>query len=328
MGTWRNFLLAGVAATMLLATACGASTQPTNTAVVQPAAGSVSASPSGSSGTSGLKTAGVLAVRDDSKLGALVTDSEGNTLYRFDADTPSPSKSNCEGDCATTWPPVSADDASASDSLNPDLLGWVARADGSKQLTLSGWPLYHYAKDAKAGDTNGQGVGDKWFAAAPDGKKSGVTRASLNVLDSPELGKILQDKNGKTLYLFTKDTPWPMKTACDATCLTKWTPAGLVTAKDAAAAGLPSDALFTFTTPNGTKQEAFNCWAAYTFKGDKEAGQTNGQGVGGVWFAIKKDITVDRGKTIPAAKAKAGSSATASSSASSEDSGDASDNGY
>jgi predicted lipoprotein with Yx(FWY)xxD motif len=304
---------------MLLATACGASTQPTTT-IVQPAAGSVSASPSGSTGTSGLKTAGVLSVRSDAKLGALVTDSEGNTLYRFDKDTPSPPKSNCDGDCATAWPPVSADDASASDSLNPDLLGWVARSDGTKQLTLSGWPLYRYSKDATAGDTNGQGVGGTWFAAAPDGKKSGVKRAALNVLDSPELGKVLQDKNGKTLYLFTKDHPWPMTTACDAACLQKWTPSGLVTTADVTALGLDPKVIFTFTTPNGTKQEAFNCWPAYTFKGDKEAGQTNGQGVGGVWFAIKKDIVVDRGKTKPAAKAKAGSSASASSSSSSSSS--------
>jgi predicted lipoprotein with Yx(FWY)xxD motif len=316
---------------MLLATACGASTQPTTT-VVQPAAGSVAASPSSSGATTALKTAGVLAVDSSSELGPLVTDSAGNTLYRFDADTPSPSKSNCDGDCATLWPPVSADDASASDSLNPDLLGWVARTDGSKQLTLSGWPLYYYAKDTAAGQTNGQGVGGKWFAAAADGKKAGVARKSVNVLDSPELGPILQDKNGKTLYLFTKDTPWPMKTACDATCLQKWTPSGLVTAKDIEALGLDPKTIFTFTTPNGTKQEAYNCWPSYTFKGDKEAGQTNGQGVGGVWFAIKKDIVVDRGKTIPAAKAKAGSSSDTSSDTSSADPSssatDAAANGY
>jgi predicted lipoprotein with Yx(FWY)xxD motif len=312
---------------MLLATACGASTQPTTT-VVQPAAGTVAASPSASGATAGaLESAGVLTVRDDSKLGSLVTDSAGNTLYRFDKDTPSPSKSNCVADCAVTWPPVSADDASASDNLNPDLLGWVARADGSKQLTLSGWPLYRYSKDTKAGDTNGQNVGGIWFAAAPDGKKAGVARKTVNVLDSPELGPILQDKNGKTLYLFTKDTPWPMKTACDATCLQKWTPSGLVSVKDIEALGLDPDTIFTFTTPNGTKQEAYNCWPAYTFSGDKEAGQTNGQGVGGVWFAIKKDIVVDRGKTPPAAKAKAGSSAS-SSAAASDAASDAAASGY
>lgn len=325
MGKWRTVLLAGVAATMLLATACGASTQPTTT-VVQPAAGSVAASPSGSGATDALESAGVLTVRDDSKLGALVTDSGGRTLYRFDADTPSPAKSNCDGDCAKLWPPVSADDASASDSLNPDLQGWVARTDGTKQLTLAGWPLYTYSKDAAAGDTNGQGVGGKWFAAAADGKKAGVARKTVNVLDSPDLGPILQDKNGKTLYLFTKDQPWPMKTACDATCLQKWTPSGLVSVKDIEALGLDPKTIFTFTTPNGTKQEAYNCWPSYTFNGDKEAGQTNGQGVGGVWFAIKKDIVVDRGKTIPAAKSQ-GSTASASAEAS-DSATDAAASGY
>ncbi|MGP4003884.1 SCO0930 family lipoprotein [Streptomyces sp. 8N706] len=334
MRKWRNVSLAGVAATMLLATACGAE-EPADTKLVQPAAGS--AAPKVGAGQAGQpaeageadaqepKAAGQLAVRADAKLGPIVTDSEGMTLYRFDKDTPDPAKSNCEGDCAKTWPPVPADDAEASASLNPDLLGSVARADGTKQLTLAGWPMYRYSKDTKAGDTNGQNVGGTWFASAPDGKKGGVERPALGVLDSPELGKVLTDKNGKTLYLFTKDTPWPMKTACDAKCLEKWTPSAPVTAADAKAAGLDPKLLFTFTTPNGTKQEAINCWPAYTFKGDKEPGQTNGQGVGGTWFAIKKDAKNDRGKTIPAAKAKGGGAGEAD--AGSSDSGSSADKG-
>jgi predicted lipoprotein with Yx(FWY)xxD motif len=344
MRKWRNISLAGVAAAMLLATACGAQTsQPAGTTVVQPAAGtsggtgyggsSAAPSTSASTGTgtgTGTGTqqltaaAGQLAARTDAKLGSIVTDSAGMTLYRFDKDTVG-SKSACDGQCATTWPPVPANDATASAGLNPELLGSITRSDGSKQLTLAGWPMYRFAKDAKAGDTNGQGVNGTWFASATDGKKAGKARPALGVLDSPTLGKVLTDKNGKTLYLFTKDQPWPMKTACDAACLRKWTPSGLVTEADVKALGLDPKVIFTFTTPNGTRQEAFNCWPAYTFKGDKEAGQTNGQGVGGVWFAIKKDIVVDRGKTVPAAKAKAGSTSSGSSSSSGYSSSSSSD---
>ena len=120
------------------------------------------------------------------------------------------------------------------------------------------------------GDAKGQGTQNAWYAATPDGTEAGAGRPALGVLDSPEPGRVLQDKNGRTLYLFTKDTPWPMKTACAAKCLQQWTPSEPVTAADAKAVGLDPDVLLTFTTPGGTKQESFNCWPAYTFKGDKE----------------------------------------------------------
>ncbi|MFD0447742.1 hypothetical protein ACFQ10_43930 [Streptomyces indonesiensis] len=50
-------------------------------------------------------------------------------------------------------------------------MGSVTRADGTKQLTLAGWPVYRFAGDNKPGDTKGQGVGGTWNALAPDGKR-------------------------------------------------------------------------------------------------------------------------------------------------------------
>ncbi|MFG3293128.1 hypothetical protein ACGF3G_30550 [Streptomyces sp. NPDC048179] len=146
---------------------------------------------------------------------------------------------------------VFADAATSGKGVDQDLMGSITRVDGSKQLTLAGKPLYTYAKD-EPGDT-----------------KAGAGRPVLGVLDSPKLGRVLQDKNGRTLYLFTKDTPWPMTTACDAKCLQKWTPSAPVTAADAEAAGLSPEILFTFTTPGGTKQESFNCWPAGIPKSDR-----------------------------------------------------------
>ncbi|MFI1963261.1 SCO0930 family lipoprotein [Streptomyces pathocidini] len=304
---WRHVATACGAAAMLLVTACGTEgSKADGTELVQPAAGSGSAKDGAGGEGEAPKPgkAGQLAVRSDGELGPLVTDSAGMTLYRFDKDTADPPASTCEGECAAAWPPVAAGDASASADLNPELLGSVSRSDGSQQLTLGGWPLYRFAKDTEPGDTKGQNVGGTWFASAPDGKKAGAPRPALGVFKSPELGEVLTDRNGRTLYLFTKDTPWPMKTACDEKCLEKWTPAPPVSAADAKAAGVDPDLLFTFTTPDGTQQEAVNCWPAYTFKGDTAPGQTNGQGVGGSWFAIKKDAENDRGRTVPAAKAE------------------------
>ncbi|MEU6538155.1 hypothetical protein [Streptomyces sp. NPDC047000] len=240
-------------------------------------------------------------MRVDDELGSVVVDGNGNTVYVFAKDEATPGESSCVGKCAETWRPVSADGVSADTGINQVLLGSIDREDGTEQLTLAGKPLYTYAKD-EPGDTKGQGYQKAWYAATADGARTGVSRPALGVLDSPKLGRVLQDKNGRTLYLFTKDTPWPMTTACDATCRQKWTPSAPVTAADAEAAGLSPEILFTFTTPGGTEQESFNCWPAYTFNGDKKPGETNGQGVNGVWFAIKADIPgSDRGKTVPAA---------------------------
>ncbi|TQS45419.1 hypothetical protein [Cryptosporangium phraense] len=105
------------------------------------------------------------------KMGDVVTDEKGWILYRFDNDTPKPSKSACNGDCAKVWPPVVSDDQEIV-GLDAAKIGEVTRADGTKQVTLGGWPLYYYLGDTKPGDWTGQNVGKVWFAAAPDGKKN------------------------------------------------------------------------------------------------------------------------------------------------------------
>jgi predicted lipoprotein with Yx(FWY)xxD motif len=108
------------------------------------------------------------------KLGEVVTDQHGRTLYRSEKDKASPSVSNCTGDCATKWPPVIVDDPAAVklDDIDKSLVGTVARADGTQQLTLAGYPLYRFVKDSRAGDINGQGVDGTWFASTPQGKKA------------------------------------------------------------------------------------------------------------------------------------------------------------
>jgi predicted lipoprotein with Yx(FWY)xxD motif len=111
------------------------------------------------------------------KAGALnpvVLNGAGFTLYRFDKDTPSPSKSNCSGDCAKTWPPVLVDQGGKIflDGVDRSAVGVVKRDDGTLQVTIGGWPVYRFSKDQRAGDTNGQGVGGTWFGVRPDGKKA------------------------------------------------------------------------------------------------------------------------------------------------------------
>jgi predicted lipoprotein with Yx(FWY)xxD motif len=117
-----------------------------------------------------------LAARQIDKLGIIVTDSNGMTLYRFDNDTAQPPVANCNGPCATLWPPLLTTTGSVQLSgIDQTLVGTTTRQDGSIQLTIAGWPMYRYAKDTAAGDAKGQGVGGTWFASTPQGKKATAT---------------------------------------------------------------------------------------------------------------------------------------------------------
>ncbi|MFF2520877.1 SCO0930 family lipoprotein [Streptomyces liangshanensis] len=302
MNTWRNASLAVTAVAVLaLTTACGQE-QGTTTTNGQPVGAAAAAGDGYGSDAYGSDTAakteataaGQLAVWDSKELGEVVTDSEGFTLYRFDKDTASPPKSNCEGDCEKAWPVVSAEGAKAPAGVDPSLLGEVARADGTKQLTIAGWPMYRYAQDKSPGDANGQGVGGTWFASAPDGKKAAPADAAddvtvadlpgLSVRKDPKLGEIIVDSKGMTVYRFKKDSAWPMKSACVGACLDKWPVVAPVDKNDTE--GIIEKGFVTFDRPDGIKQQSIDCWPVYTFSGDKKPGDTNGQGVGGTWYAV------------------------------------------
>ncbi|MEU4201202.1 SCO0930 family lipoprotein [Streptomyces sp. NPDC026294] len=229
-----------------------------------------------------------LALRQSPQLGPVVTDSKGKALYRFDKDTAKPPNSACSGACATTWPPVPADDVTAASGMAASALGSVTRADGTQQLTIDGWPAYRYAKDTAPGDTKGHGVGGTWNAFAPDGKKATAgPAADVSVFDQPKLGKLLVDKEGRTVYRFDKDSAWPMKFGCNGACLDTWKPVG--PADKSKLEGIPEKLISTVTRPDGTQQLAVDCWPVYTFSGDKQPGDVNGQGKMGTWFAVSPE---------------------------------------
>ncbi|KUL35899.1 MULTISPECIES: COG4315 family predicted lipoprotein [Actinoplanes] len=107
------------------------------------------------------------------KMGKVVEDQDGFVLYRFDSDGDDPSKSNCNGECAKIWPPATTNDGEPTlKGVSASLVGTVTRADGTKQLTLKGWPLYRYVGDKKPGQWKGQNVNGKWFVITPTGTKN------------------------------------------------------------------------------------------------------------------------------------------------------------
>ena len=97
----------------------------------------------------------------DTAKGKALVDAKGMTLYTFDRDATG--KSNCNGQCATIWPPLAAAaDAKASGDWTV-----VTRDDGAKQWAYKGKPLYLFNKDTKPGDVAGDGVNSVWHIAAP-----------------------------------------------------------------------------------------------------------------------------------------------------------------
>ncbi|MEU7755782.1 hypothetical protein [Micromonospora sp. NPDC049171] len=110
------------------------------------------------------------------KLDPVVVNGAGLTLYRFDRDSNQPPVSNCDGVCAETWPPVTVAPGGKIfvAGVKKEDVGTILRGDGTRQVTIKGWAVYRFAKDAKPGDTLGQGVGGTWFGVTPVGGKAGV----------------------------------------------------------------------------------------------------------------------------------------------------------
>jgi predicted lipoprotein with Yx(FWY)xxD motif len=107
------------------------------------------------------------------RMGQAVVDQGGWILYRFEKDTAKPPVTNCVGKCEKVWPPAYTENGKPElAGIDESKVGVVAREDGTKQLTIDGWPVYRYIGDRKPGQWKGQGVGGTWFVVAPDGKRN------------------------------------------------------------------------------------------------------------------------------------------------------------
>jgi predicted lipoprotein with Yx(FWY)xxD motif len=109
----------------------------------------------------------------DTKLGKILTDADGRTLYAFTVDKGG--NSACYQQCAQAWPALTtAGTPTAAGDADGSLLATAPRTDGTQQVTYAGLPLYYFAKDSGSGQTNGQGVGGVWFTVTPAGQLVGV----------------------------------------------------------------------------------------------------------------------------------------------------------
>lgn len=116
-----------------------------------------------------------VSVATNAKLGQILVDGNGRTLYLFEADK-GPS-STCYGDCATYWPPLLTGGAPmAGAGVNAPMLGTTKRTDGTTEVTYGSHPLYYVVTDHNPGDATGQAVnnfGAAWYVVGTNGNKIG-----------------------------------------------------------------------------------------------------------------------------------------------------------
>jgi predicted lipoprotein with Yx(FWY)xxD motif len=131
----------------------------------------------------------------------------------------------------------------------------------------------------------GGGGGGATAATTPPKTASGHS-ATLGTASEGNLGTVLIDSSGRTLYMFQKDTG--TKSACFGACASAWPP---LRASGKPTVGSGANASMVGTTPrsDGKPQVTYNGHPVYLFSGDKSPGDTNGEGVsafGGSWFAL------------------------------------------
>ena len=159
--------LVGLAVVAFVVLACGGGG---GSPSAVPGTGSPSAT--GTAAASGSPAGGGATVElANSELGEILVDGEGLTLYGFVPDAAADGEPTCYEACAQNWPPLEAEDSfTVGEGLDETFFSVVERTDGGTQLAIGDYPLYYFANDAAPGDTNGQGVGGKWFVVGPDGE--------------------------------------------------------------------------------------------------------------------------------------------------------------
>lgn len=234
------------------------------------------------------------------KLGKILTDNQGRTLYSFALDVSG--QPACNGDCIVKWPVFYKGNPSLDEGLNATDFGVITRADGTKQSTYKGWPLYYFQNDTKVGDVNGEGVGGTWFTAKPDysvlvGKTQLVGKDSVKYTSKYVPGEeqvlFITDDYGRTLYQFTKDSFNINKyTLPDFSNDPIWP-----IYQEGTLQGVPTILTkgdFAVIEVLGKKQLTYRGWPLYFFGGDEsKRGNTKGVSVPkpGVW-PVNNDETL------------------------------------
>ncbi|HTJ64212.1 MAG TPA: hypothetical protein VL899_10400 [Alphaproteobacteria bacterium] len=198
---------------------------------------------------------------------AVIADAKHHTIYTSDKDT-QPGVASCTGDCAKDFVPLAA----PADAKPSGFWGVIALADGTKQWTRHGKPLYTYALDKNAGDIKGAQV-ESWHWVL-NNAMYGITLPEGIVTEEMVAagGQTFVDPKGRTIYAFSGDiNADKVKCAPGATCNSEFSP--LLAPQLATVLG----DFKAISRPDGTKQWAYQSEPLYTYDGDAEHGDSKGR---------------------------------------------------
>lgn len=151
-------------------------------------------------------------LRSTQEFGSVLTDKEGKTLYFFSPDVNG--AANCNGQCAVTWPAYYDEQATSNKDIDAKDIGVITRADGKKQNTYKGWPLYYFSGDTNTTDIKGDGVNGTWFVAKPDyilmvGSTQLIgadgNKYKEDLTEGEGVTTYFTNGAGRTVYVFTPD---------------------------------------------------------------------------------------------------------------------------
>jgi predicted lipoprotein with Yx(FWY)xxD motif len=134
--------------------------------------------------------------------------------------------------------------------------------------------------------TTGCGGGSQATGSTAPPETASGRPASLGVENNGDLGKILADTHGRTLYLFQRDRGG--RSACTGGCAAAWPPLR-VAGKPVVGTGASAARIGSTARSDGGPQVTYNGHPLYTYTADSNPGDTNGQGLnafGGLWFAV------------------------------------------
>ena len=227
---------------------------------------------------------------ENAAFGKVLTDKDGKTLYFFSRDYKG-IPTYVPGANGDVWPifDVEVFNVNGLDSsLNINDFKRITRADGKKQWTYKGWPLYYYKNDTAPGTTLGDKVGNVWYVAKPDytvmyasaqllghdGKNYLASADTKNYTEGVGSTFYLTDDKGRTLYAFwndKKDTN--LYTSANLGNNASWPIAALSKMKFPS---ILNAADFGTITVQGKKQLTYKGWPMYYFGQDTARGDNKG----------------------------------------------------
>jgi predicted lipoprotein with Yx(FWY)xxD motif len=234
-----------------------------------------------------------LQLKTNATHGEILTDKDGKALYYFSDDTKG--TSNCSGPCLAAWPAFTLN-GEIDPKITSSEVGEITRADGAKQATYKGWPLYYFADDME--QVKGDGVNKVWYVAKTDyllmvaraqligadekSYKADYTEGTANTLYlTDDKGRTLygfvNDKNGKNNFTkedFSNDSVWPIFQKMEGSY-----------------PSLVNKADFKVIDVFGKKQLSYKGWPLYYFGQDEKRGDNKGISFPrpGVWPIVNAD---------------------------------------